>query len=83
MDKNDLKVYVEKNIDLPDYEIAQACDIMDRMRCPLHLVGNSVYDTLQGLVEDFISDNELPEDWFENCEYLGDYEQLFFDLDIF
>ena len=63
--------------------VAQALDIMDRMRCPLYMVGNSVYDALQSLVDDFETDNGLSDDWFEECDYCGDYEKLFFDLDIF
>jgi len=79
MKKNDLVAFIEKHWNVPDYEVAQACDIMNRSRCPLSMVGNSVYSTLQELVSDFLLDNELTDDWFEEV-YNGDYEELFWDL---
>lgn len=34
-------------------------------RVPLHYANNTLYNKLSDLVDDFIADNDLQDDWFE------------------
>ena len=73
--------YCNENWDLEWYETAKALDIMDKMRCPLHIANDVVSDYIRDLADDFICENELDEDWFDNT--FDDAESVFWELDIF
>lgn len=71
--REELIEFVKSNIDSMDieYTYSQMCI----QRVPLHYANNNLYNQLSDLVDDFVSDNELSEEWFE--ETFIDIEDLF------
>lgn len=71
--KEELIEYVKNNVNSSDveYTYSQMCI----QRVPLHYANNNLFNQISDLVDDFISDNELSEEWFE--ETFIDIEDLF------
>ena len=44
-------------------------------RAPLRMVNNNLYNKLSDLIDDFLQDNDLTDEWFE--ETFIDIEDLF------
>lgn len=67
--------YVRKNIDM-DY-LAFVSSKASAMRCPISLVDPLFADTVYDLLEEFVDDNELPENyWME----FGDIDDILNEL---
>ena len=77
--KKDLVNHIEKNWNLPSYEIDKALRNMDRMRCPLYQANSIVEEKLNELIDDFLCDNGLENDWFANN--YDSVEELFWEID--
>ena len=74
--KEKLIEFIKENVSIEDinYTFSRMCI----ERTPLHYQNNNLYNQLSDLVDDFIADNELSEEWFE--ETFIDIEDLFEDL---
>ena len=81
MDNNqllqDLLSYIRENIE--DKDIERAWNKIDRMRCPLAMADPQLYNDIDHLVEDFIFDNNLDDDWLYD-EAGTDIEEIFEQL---
>lgn len=54
--------------------------IMDENRCPLYMVGNSTQDEMREYLNEWGSEHNLKEDWYE--EYCDEEEALFRGYDL-
>lgn len=61
-------------------EMYHAFSIMDENRCPLYMVGNSTQDEMKEYLNEWGTDHNLEEDWYE--EYGDEEEALFKGYDI-
>ena len=52
-----------------------AFGIMDEIRCPLYMVGNSSQDEMKEYLNEWGTDHNLEEDWYEES---GDEEEALF-----
>ena len=73
----DLLSYIRENIE--DKDIERAWNKIDRMRCPLVMADPQLYNDIDHLVEDFIFDNNLDDDWLYD-EAGMDIEEIFEQL---
>lgn len=65
--------FLKENIDSKDIELAS--DSIWEERIPLRIANYKLYAEIIDLIDEFISDNDLSEDWFDD---LGlDIEELF------
>ena len=71
--KEKLIEFIQENIDSADVQVTFSRMCIER--APLRMVNNNLYNKLSDLVDDFISDNDLTDDWFE--ETFFDIEDLF------
>ena len=79
MKKEEFIKYCNENWSIEWYEMARALGAMDECRCPLYMASDKITDEIRSLADDFISDNNLDEDWFtDNFE---DEEEVFWALD--
>ena len=81
MEKEDFIKYCNENWDIPYYEVEKALDIMDKCRCPLSMANDTIVDRIRDLADDFETDNNLSDNWFD--ENFADEEEVFWELDIF
>lgn len=74
--KEKLIEFIKENVSIEDinYTFSRMCI----ERSSLRYQNNNLYNQLSDLVDDFIVDNELSEEWFE--ETFIDIEDLFEDL---
>lgn len=71
--KEKLIEFIQENIDSADVQVTFSRMCIER--APLRMVNNNLYNKLSDLVDDFIIDNDLTDDWFE--ETFFDIEDLF------
>lgn len=81
MEKEDFIKYCNLHWNIPSYKVDEALDLMDKYRCPLRMVGDTISDKIRDLADDFEIDNNLSDDWF--AENFNDEEEVFWKLDIF
>ena len=79
MTKKDLIKYIEEHWDIDDCEVSKAITNMDMIRCPLSMASPFLDGYIAELVGEFLSDNSLADDWFDNL--YGSYEELFWELE--
>jgi hypothetical protein len=78
--KKEFIKYVNENWDIEWYHMSNALGAMDECRCPLSMTGEDcIIDRIRELADDFIMDNDLDEDWFD--ENFEDEEEVFWKLD--
>lgn len=65
------RVYVEK--------IRLSLRCVDEMRCP---IDNDITYAIGELMDEYGSDNDLPEEWYESADDFVDFEDIFWKLDI-
>ena len=70
--------YVAENKQWSEAVESEALSIMDNDRCPLKMASPRIYYEISTLVEDFISDNDLPQDWSDSIDI---EEDIFWELD--
>lgn len=71
--KKKLIDYIIDNVGFDEFEFTYGRMCMER--CSLRSVNSVLYDRLEGLVKDFVEDNELSEGWFD--ENFIDIDDLF------
>ena len=65
--------FIKNNISLEDCQYTYSKMCIERI--PLRYANNQLYNKLGDLVDDFVADNELPLEWFE--ESFINIEDLF------
>lgn len=75
----ELLEYCIRHFDFPKSEVDIALRGINNYRCGLDFANPRLYEYMKGLVDEFIQENELPEDWFED-EFEGDIDKLFFEM---
>jgi hypothetical protein len=74
--------YCNDNWDIVWYKMCEASGAIDEWRCPLSMVGgfaDEIIDRIAELAEEFIEENDLDPDWFENN--FDNEEEVFWGLD--
>lgn len=68
--KKDLATYVRNNIEDYETRLQLAFKRMERMRCPLRMADDSLYDEIVDAVTDWCDDNDVSLDFFEDWDEL-------------
>lgn len=71
--KDKLIEFLKDNIDNADVQVTYSRMCIER--APLRMVNNNLYNKLSDLVDDFLQDNDITDEWFE--ETFIDIEDLF------
>ena len=70
MNKKEVAAYVRNNIEDYEVRLQLALKKMDRMRCPLRMADESLFDEIVDAICEWFDDNEI------SIEYDFDFEEL-------
>lgn len=59
MNRKEVAAYVRNNVEFYEERLQMALNKMERMRCPLQMADESLYDEIVDAIEDWCDDNEV------------------------
>lgn len=63
MKTKEIAAYVRNNVEFFEERLQLALNKMERMRCPLRMADDSLYDEIVDAIEEWFDDNEISIDY--------------------